>query len=210
MQFTAGQKILFIGDSITDCGRRAEYAPYGQGYVSLVRALLLARYPELHLTIENRGIGGNTVRHLDERWETDVIAERPDWLSVKIGINDVWRTFDRGGDGAVPIDEYEATYRRLLQRAVDETDCRLIIADPYMIEPDRSHPMRVAMDNYGAVAARLAVEFDAIHVPTQNAIDAALASTSPDDWAADRIHPNLEGHAVIALAFLRAIGWDLG
>ena len=68
MLFERGQKILFIGDSITDCGRRDVQAPYGNGYMSLVRAFVTARYPELGLTLENRGIGGDTVRHLDARW----------------------------------------------------------------------------------------------------------------------------------------------
>jgi lysophospholipase L1-like esterase len=170
---------------------------------------VIGRYPELGLTFENRGIGGNTVRHLEERWDADVVAENPDWLSVKIGINDVWRTWDSGGDGAVPIDEYEATYRKLLQTAVDRTGCRLIIAEPYMIESDRSDPMRVHMDEYGSVARRLAGEFGAVNIRTQVAFDQVLKTTTPAAWAEDRIHPNLPGHAVIAQAFLRAIEWQL-
>ena len=98
--FGPQQKIVLIGDSITDCGRRNEpFAPYGAGYVKFVRALLLARYPELGLEVVNRGIGGNTVRDLARRWDEDVIAEQPDWLSVKIGINDVWRTMTGRHDG---------------------------------------------------------------------------------------------------------------
>ena len=208
MLFEQGQKVLFIGDSITDCGRRDVNPPYGSGYVALVRALVTARYPDLGLTFENRGIGGDTVRHLAERWEDDVIAERPDWLSVKIGINDVWRSYGSNRAEAVPIDEYEATYRNLLQSAVDATGCRLIVAEPYMIEPDRANPMRAQMDDYRRVARKLAAGFGAVNVRTQEAFDAALETTTPDHWANDRIHPNVEGHAIIALAFLRAIGWE--
>ena len=93
MIFERGQRIVFIGDSITDCGRRDVFAPYGNGYVSLVRAFVTARYPERRLRWENRGIGGNTTRDLLARWDDDAIALRPDWLSVKIGINDVWRKY---------------------------------------------------------------------------------------------------------------------
>jgi lysophospholipase L1-like esterase len=210
VKFEQHQKILFIGDSITDCGRRDANAPFGDGYMNLVRALVTARYPALALTWENRGIGGDTVRHLAERWRQDVIAESPAWLSVKIGINDVWRTFDSGGAGAVAIDEYESTYRDLPKQAVECTGCKLIVAEPYVIDADRSNPMRVHMDAYGAVARKLAVEFDAIQVHTQDAFDEALQTTSPEDWAADKIHPNLAGHGIIALAYLKAIGWDLG
>jgi lysophospholipase L1-like esterase len=201
----AGQKIVFIGDSITDCSRRDAEAPFGNGYVNLVRSFVTARYPGLGLRWENRGIGGDTVRHLEARWDQDVIDERPDWLSVKIGINDVWRAFGTNAHEAVPIQEYEETYRRLLRRAVDETGCRLIVAEPYIIEANRTDPMRQQMDVFGRVARTLAEEFGAINVRTQEAFDVALATTTPSDWADDRVHANLPGHAVIAIAFLEAL-----
>ena len=116
MLFEPGQKILFIGDSITDCDRRGAAAPYGSGYMRLVRDLLLARYPEYGLKFVNRGISGDTTRDLAARWERDVIAERPDWLAVLIGINDVWRAFGGNSRAAVPLAEYTTTLRRLLDR----------------------------------------------------------------------------------------------
>lgn len=210
MLFEQGQKIVFIGDSITDCGRRDANAPYGNGYMSLARAFLIARYPELGLRFENRGVGGDTVRHLAARWHADVLDEEPDWLVVKIGINDVWRSFDSAGQGAVSIDDYESTYRELLRATVDRTSCKLIILEPYVIEADTSDPMRAEMDRYGLVARKLAGEFGAVNIQTQAAFDRVLATTTPGDWAHDRIHPNLAGHAVIAHAFLCAIGWELG
>ena len=206
MIFLPGQRIVFIGDSITDCGRRDFAQPYGNGYVSLVQALVTAAHPELGLTWVNRGVGGDTVRDLRARWERDAVGPRPDWLSVKIGINDVWRAFGTDPDNAVPIDEYETTLRTLLRRALDATGCRLLLAEPYVIEPDRADPQRAMTDDYGAVVRRLAAEFDAPCVPTQAAFDRVLASTKSTDWAEDRIHPNLAGHAVIAREFLRVIG----
>ncbi|MEJ7839003.1 MAG: SGNH/GDSL hydrolase family protein [Thermomicrobiales bacterium] len=210
MIFERGQKVVFIGDSITDAGRRTDPLVNGTGYFNLVRSFVLARYPELGLEIVNRGIGGDTVRHLEARWAADVIAEKPDWLSVKIGINDVWRTFDREGEGAVGIEDYESIYRTLLTRAVDETGTNLILADPYIIESDRSDLMRLQMDAYGEVVGKLADEFGAIRVRTQVAFDRVLMTTGSGAWAADRIHPGTPGHAVIALEYLKAIGFDLG
>lgn len=210
MIFEQGQRIVFIGDSITDCGRRDTCAPFGNGYMSLVQAFITARYPGLNLTWENRGIGGDTVRHLKARWDEDVIALKPDWLSVKIGINDVWRTYGERVDEAVPSDEYETTLRELLRRAVDETGCKLIVVEPYVIEKNPNDPQLRDTAELGLIARRLAGDFGAINVRTQEAFDAVLATTEPADWAADRIHPNLAGHAVIAQAFLRKIGFDLG
>lgn len=205
MIFEPGQRILFIGDSITDCGRRDTDQPYGNGYVGLVRAFVTARHPELGLMWTNRGVGGDTVRELRRRWQADAIDPAPHWLSVMIGINDVWRAFGDQPRDAVPIDEYEATLRSLLHRAVDATGCRLILATPYLIEPDRAEAQRAMSDRYGAVVRGLAVEFGAPLVDTQAAFDRVLAVTPPTAWADDRVHPNLPGHAVIAQAFLHEI-----
>ncbi|MGX6607969.1 SGNH/GDSL hydrolase family protein [Micromonosporaceae bacterium Da 78-11] len=209
MLFTAGQRVVFIGDSITDCHRRDTAAPYGDGYVNLVRSLVTARHPELGLTWVNRGIGGNTVRDLAARWEVDAIDTAPDWLAVMIGINDIWRAFGSRPHRAVPLDEYASTLRRLLRQAVDRTGCRLIVAEPYLIEPDRAEPQRVETDRYCLAAREIAGEFGAVDVRTQDAFDDVLRSTKPADWADDRIHPNLPGHAVIAQAFLRAVDFTL-
>ncbi|MEV1331641.1 SGNH/GDSL hydrolase family protein [Micromonospora costi] len=205
MILRAGQRIVFMGDSITDCGRRDVAAPYGNGYVSLVRAFVTARHPDLDLHWVNRGVSGDTVRHLAARWERDAVGEQPDWLSVMIGINDIWRRYRGPEAEAVPIDEYERTLRALLTRAVEATGCRLILGDPYLIEPDRAEPQRADTDRYAAVVAALAADFGAVHVPTQAAVDRALAVSPPDRWADDRVHPNLPGHALLADAFLAAL-----
>lgn len=206
MLFEPYQKILFIGDSITDSGRLGPAAPYGNGYVNMVHALLMARYPQLHLQFVNRGIAGNTVRDLASRWQRDVIAEQPDWLAVMIGINDVWRAFGLNPHEAVPLPEYETTLRDLLDHAHAQ-GARLILLQPYVIEPDRQDPMRHQMDQHGEVVKQLASAFGAPLVQTQAAFDQALMHTSPNDWANDRVHPNAAGHAIIALAFLRVVGF---
>jgi lysophospholipase L1-like esterase len=208
--FQNSQKLLFIGDSITDCGRREDKAHLGDGYVLMVRNFLVARYTELDLTVANRGVGGDTTRNLAARWQKDVIDEQPDWLSVGIGINDVWRAFGDNPREAVPLQEYEATLRRLLDWTLQATPARLILMEPYMIEPDRSRPMRREMDRYGSAVARLASDYGALLVRTQAAFDRVMRYTSPGDWADDQIHPNAPGHTVIALEFLRSIGADLG
>jgi lysophospholipase L1-like esterase len=207
--FDTQQKIVFIGDSITEADRLSTAAPFGDGYVSMVRNFLIARYPERNLTIVNKGVGGNTVRHLDQRWEQDVVAEKPNWLSVCIGINDVWRHFGGVAGEAVPLDEFQTTLRRLLKRAQDATGAKLILIEPYMIQPDRSDPMRRLMDVYGQVVNLIASDFRATLVHSQAAFDAALVHTSPLFWAQDHVHPNSTGHAIIAMAVLRAIDFAL-
>ena len=87
-----GDTILFIGDSITDCGRRAEFSPLGNGYVKLFADMMTVREPAKRLTVINKGIGGDTVVGLRDRWSDDVLRHKPNWLSIKIGINDLHRT----------------------------------------------------------------------------------------------------------------------
>ncbi|QFP77027.1 SGNH/GDSL hydrolase family protein [Deinococcus sp. AJ005] len=207
-ELKAGQKIVFIGDSITDAGRTGGGGEYGDGYASRVRELLLARHPERHLIVVNRGVSGDTVRHLAQRWERDVLAERPDWLSVKIGVNDVWRSFSGQPDEAVPADEYAATLRELLGRAADSGSKMVLIA-PFLVESDRADPMRVTVEQYAAIVSQLAGEFGAPLVNLQSAFDAACEVTPPQMWAHDRVHPTPVGHTLIALEWLRNMGISL-
>ena len=85
----SGERFVFIGDSITDCGRRMEFAPLGNGYVSMVVNLVTAKYPERRIRWINKGISGDTVQGLVERWTEDVVNEEPNWVSIAIGINNV-------------------------------------------------------------------------------------------------------------------------
>ena len=99
MLFEKGDRIVFIGDSISDYERARPigeglFNAWGTSYVADVGALLSCVYPQLALRITNMGISGNQVRDLDKRWQTDVLDLKPDWVVVLIGINDVWRQFD--------------------------------------------------------------------------------------------------------------------
>lgn len=209
MKLQAGQKIVMIGDSITDAGRRDIEPPYGVGYVTLVRSFVTALHPELGLTWVNKGIGGDTVRHLADRWVADVLDEQPDVLTVMIGINDVWRRFGDRPLEAVPADEYQSTLVTLLRSVKDTRETALYVGSPYMIEPDRNDPMRAAIDIYVGLAREVAEEVGAVFIDVQAAFDRVLEHSESADWAHDRIHPNQPGHAVIALEFLRAFGVEV-
>ncbi len=206
--------LLFIGDSITDAGRdpAGEATPWnpragtGHGYVSLVEAWLGATRPADRVRVVNRGTSGHTVRDLAARWQTDVIDRRPEWLSIMIGINDVWRQFDTPlrTELAVPLAEYRETLAGLVARA--KPGLRgLLLATPFFIEPNRSDPMRRRMDEYADEVRKLAAAQGAVLVDTQAAFDEVLVHTHPMTLAWDRIHPNTTGHLVIARAFLRAL-----
>ena len=210
MKIQDGQTILFTGDSITDCGRARPLgvgAGLGEGYVAFADSLLAASYPECRIRVLNTGISGNRVIDLEARWQTDVLDPAPDWLSVMIGINDVWRQFDNPLDpDQVAIGRYETTYRRLLQKTREELK-GLVLMTPYFIEPNLSDPMRERMDAYGMVVERLAREFDAVFVNVQAAFDSYLRHRPTQSLCGDRVHPNKIGHMIIARSFLNAIGF---
>jgi lysophospholipase L1-like esterase len=215
MLITPASKFIFIGDSITDAGRdpAGEATPWnpragtGHGYVSLVEAWLGATRPGERIRIINRGTSGHTVRDLAARWETDVLAPAPDWVSIMIGINDVWRQFDTPlrADLQVHLPEYRATLENLVTRTRPHVK-GLVLATPFFIEPNRADPMRAMMDAYGAVVRELATSYDAVFVDTQTAFDAVTAHTHPMTLAWDRIHPSPTGHLILARAFLAALG----
>jgi lysophospholipase L1-like esterase len=215
MLIEPGSRLVMIGDSITDAQRTEAgeglFDAIGRGYVANVDALLGAAYPGHAIRVTNRGTSGNTVRDLVARWEQDVSGLRPDWLSVMIGINDVWRQFDlpRQPELHVPPDEYAATLDRLA--AATRPALRgLVLLSPFYIELNRSDAMRARMDGYGAIVREIAARHDAIFVDVQAAFDRQLAHMHSAALAWDRIHPNHIGHMVIARAFLDAVGFAWG
>ncbi len=213
MLIQPGSRLLMIGDSITDCGRArpvAEGNETGSGYVSLVNALLAALYPSHGIRVFNMGVNGNTVRDLKARWRKDVLELQPHWLSVFIGINDVWRQFDTPlrTEQHVLIDEYRRELDSLVRATLPQLQ-GLVLMTPYFLEPNRSDPMREAMDAYAAVVRELAVQHGAVLVDTQAAMDALLEHMHPMTLCWDRIHPSQTGHMALALAFMRALGADI-
>jgi lysophospholipase L1-like esterase len=211
MKFDKNDKLIMIGDSITDCDRAKPageglFNPYGCGYVNMVKALLDARYPECPVRLVNKGISGNTVRDLTTRWQEDVLDLKPQWVSIMIGINDVWRQFDspKITEHHVGLEEYEASLEKLITTTLP-TLKGLILATPYFIEPNLADPMRMRMDAYSAVVKKLAAKHDAILVDTQAGFDRMLKHMHPMALAWDRVHPNSSGHALLAECFLDAV-----
>lgn len=212
--FQPGSKIVCIGDSITDFDRAR---PYGEGlnggigrsYVAIADGLLKAVDPSLHLRFINMGIGGNTVRDLAARWQMDVLDLHPDYVTVLIGINDVWRQYDTPEitEGHVYTPEYQETLSRLVETTLPEVK-RMVLMTPYIIEPNREDPMRARMDEYGRIVKEIAGKNDIPCVDLQAAFDRYCKEYYPASINWDRIHPNTAGHCIIARALLNAIGFE--
>ncbi|MFC5653568.1 SGNH/GDSL hydrolase family protein [Paenibacillus solisilvae] len=214
MKLEKNDKLVIIGDSITDSSRARPvgeglFDAIGKGYVGNVEALLTATYPELGIRVVNMGTSGHRVRDLKERWQTDVIELKPDWLSIMIGANDVWRQYDSPTmtEEHVYIEEYETTLEELIVQTKSGLK-GLILMTPFFIEPNKSDLMRATTDKYGEVVKRLAKKHGALLVDTQAAFDKVLTHLYSATLSWDRVHPNQAGNAVLARAFLQQIGYD--
>jgi lysophospholipase L1-like esterase len=214
MLLEKGQKLLFIGDSVTDCERlkpdgEGLFRALGNGYVSFIDGWIRAVYPELAIRVVNKGISGNTVRDLKERWQKDVLDQNADWLSIMIGINDVWRQYDSPfiKDTHVYIDEYESTLTQLVSSTKPQV-ANIVLMTPFYIENNDNDQMRRTMDQYGDVVKKIANENNCILVDTQAAFNKVLHHLYPASLAWDRVHPDTAGHMILAKEFLNCIGFD--
>ena len=205
-----GTVVLFQGDSITDAGRNAQSpdansaGALGNGYPYLVAAAALAAHPDRALRFYNRGVSGNKVPDLEQRWSTDTIALRPDVLSILVGVNDFWHKLSKGYTGTVA--DYEKQYAALL----DETrralpSVRLIVLEPFVLHTGAvTAEWFPEFDARRAAAARVAARAGATFVPLQKIFDERAKTAAPQYWAADGVHPTAAGHAVIAEQWRRA------
>ena len=207
----AGETVLFQGDSITDASRnRMVLEPnvaraLGTGYPLLVASDVLRDRPERQYRFINRGISGNKVPDLAQRWATDTVALQPDVLSILIGVNDYWHHLLNGYPGTVK--DYEDEYTALVDRTRRELPrVRLVILEPFVLRPGaldaRWFP---EVDERRAAAARVAKQARATWVPLQEKLDSAARKTGAAYWAADGVHPTPAGHELIAEQWRKAV-----
>lgn len=205
------ERILFIGDSITDTGRNRDVqqpnqpAALGCGYALFTAARLLADRCGRPLEIFNRGVGGDRVTDMAERWERDCIDLRPTRLSVLIGVNDTWHRF--GSRGGVELDEYERVYRDLLTRAGHALEpLELVLCEPFVLRTGQvTEQWFPEFDQRREIVRKLAEEFGASFVAFQEMFDRACEEAPAPYWAEDGVHPTLAGHQRMADGWLRTV-----
>jgi lysophospholipase L1-like esterase len=204
-----GETILFIGDSITDCGRRDErFRPIGSGYVSFVRDFLVVREPEKKINVINTGIGGNTIEDLRNRWIDDAISHKPDWLSIKIGINDCHRwMMDKKENVLQSPEKFEEIFIEVLDATSNLLpDARLLLIDPFYTSLDIDSGLdsfrgkiNKVLPEYIDVIDRMAKAYNARQVKTDDIFREHFKNNHPGVYFANEpVHPNQTGHMLIA------------
>ncbi len=206
MLINKGDVVLFQGDSITDTHRDRVYDSLGTGYAYIAASLFSSLYPEKEVRFVNRGISGNRVRDLEDRWNEDCLALMPTVLSIMIGINDCWKRYSL--NDPVPLEDYHRGYRRLITRAKERfPDIKLILMEPFLIPalPELSI-WREDLDPKIQAVRELSREFGAEYVPLDGLFAAACSKSEAAYWAPDGVHPSPAGHGLIARAWLEAAG----
>jgi lysophospholipase L1-like esterase len=204
--------ILFQGDSITDWGRDKnnstpnDFGALGSGYVLQAATRLLSDYPEKNLHIYNKGISGNKVFQLAERWDEDCLALKPNVISILVGVNDFWHTLTYGYTGTVEV--YRNDFKKLLDRTRQTLpNVKLIIGEPFAVKgvkavDDKWYPI---FDSYRQAAREIAGQFDAAFIPYQAIFDKAVEKAPGSYWTFDGVHPSLAGAGLMAHSWLETV-----
>ncbi|WMJ88669.1 SGNH/GDSL hydrolase family protein [Anaerocolumna sp. MB42-C2] len=205
--FKKGQIVLFQGDSITDCGRnREDNTSLSEGYPGVIAKMYNLLFPENGVTFINKGISGNRVKDLVERYNEDFKSINPDFISILIGINDTWRRYD--SNDPTSAEEYERNYRFLLNKIKsDMPECRIMIMEPFVLYslPDREQ-WREDLNPKIQVARKLAKEYADYYLP----LDGIFAKAEVEEYTCkqiteDGVHPSAIGHSIIAREYLKAL-----
>ena len=210
MIFENMDRIVFAGDSITDMGStnpvgEGLFDNVGRSYVRVVENMLAVYYPEIKIRVTNSGIAGNTSRDLLNRFDRDVVDLKPDWVSICIGINDVWRQFDCPAmpDTHVLPDEYESNLETMISKVKG-----IFLISPYIMEPNSEDMMRNRMNDYVEICRKLAQKHGCIFIDFQKMYEDYCKIRHSSYIAWDRIHPNQIGATLMAKEFLKKCDFD--
>ncbi len=203
-------RVLFQGDSITNAFRMPQEVStayqLGAGWAMICAAAIQARRPLDGIEFVNRGVSGDCLEKLSQRWEEDCLKLGPTLLSILVGVNE---TLGNGQNPDTPdsLARYETQYTQLLQRTLQALPgVRLVLCEPFLLKTGAitQHQMEHQKPRR-QVARRLAKTFDAIFVPVQEELEKAAAATGPEYWLFDGIHPNAAGQWLLARQWYRLV-----
>ena len=202
ISFSPTTHILFIGDSITDCGRMSLLRPLGDGFAAIIASKM--RKKDLKCRITNRGVGGDRAIDLAARWKEDCIDLKPTMVSLLIGINDTWRRYDQGLE--TTIDQFEEHLRDILNRTVTGLSADLVIAEPFLLPLSEEQKLwSIDLNPKRRLLRGLAEEYGAVFVPLQEKFTEAAVTAGASALVTDGVHPTRKGHDLIAEAWLEGV-----
>lgn len=209
MRLNKSDRIVFIGDSVTDAGRKRRCSrDLGNGYPKMVAGMLKALYPELKLTVLNRGISGNKIHNLEERWQKDCINLKPDIVSILIGINDTWHRVGTPSFGdEKALQQFEARYRAILEQTKEQTHAQIVILEPFVLHyPIDRKEWRYDLDLRRTIIEKLADEFAVDYIRLDTLMNEQAHQVGEQTLTGtDGVHPTPAGHRAIAKAWVSMV-----
>jgi len=203
--FKPNDKLLFIGDSITDAGRTNDHPPYGRGYMYVFKNMFTTINPELKLNFINKGICGNTLKGLELRWEKDVLNESPDHIFILIGINDAAVQLDKKQNLDMILNDFEKTYSHLLRLCIENKISSITCMTPFYINNDSTSPLSKLTLQYIEIIENICYKLSIPLINIQKVFQDLLKTSSADLWSRDGIHPSKAGHIMIAEALYNSL-----
>lgn len=198
--------VLFQGDSITDCGReRDNENNTGYGYATMVKGEVGAKNPNVY-RFYNRGISGNRIVDVFARMKVDIINLKPDYMSILIGVNDVWHEFELSN--GVSAEKFEMVYSLLIEELQQALPgLKIMIMEPFFLPrqdtPERNAYFAKEVPLRAAAAKRIAEKYNLVFVPLQETFTKANVDVPWDYWLCDGVHPTQAGHYLIKEAWLK-------
>ena len=198
LQLQSGDTIVALGDSITA----------GGGYLRDIDAVLAQQYPDLKIPkVVNKGISGQKAEDLVKRFDRDVVALKPAFVTISIGINDVWHRLGAPHDKKV-LAEYQKNVAKMVDLA-QAAGIKVILLTPTVISEDPKAEGNQRLVAYvkaeKAVAAQKQCQLVDLHGMFLTALKHKPAK--PGNWlTGDGVHMSPKGDAIMAIGVLRALG----
>ncbi|MGC0368117.1 SGNH/GDSL hydrolase family protein [Microbacterium sp. SLBN-111] len=197
LPFAAGDRILALGDSITDDS--LSWAFHLQAYLDRHR-------PADGIRVINAGITGNTTQEALARIDR-IAAERPTWVIQMLGTNDA-RRHGRIGARMQSIDETRRNLRLLAELIATETDAEYVcLTPPPVVESDADAWAPFRDERITWREADVAEIADAVRAHPGHVVDVHTSlRDAPVGWLLpDGVHPTLVGQRLIVETVLKAL-----
>lgn len=196
-------KIVFFGDSITDCERdRGDDKSLGNGFVKILADKLLPVYPDTDIELINKGVAGNEVCDLLARVQSDVINLNPDVAVILIGINNTIHKFKYGKE--LNLNQFEYDLTELIKK-LKEAGIVVVFIQPFLLPAPDKLRMRKLFNEELKVIDRVAVELADEFVALDEMLNGVAASIPYTEYSEDGVHPTHRGSRLIADKAIKAI-----
>lgn len=196
-------KIVFFGDSITDCERdREDEKSLGNGYVKILADKLRPIYPDTDIELINKGISGNEVGDLLARVQSDVIDLHPDAVVIMIGINNTIHKYKIGKE--LDLVRFEKDLTELITK-LKEAGIVVIFLEPFLLPAPDKLRMRKLFDEELKIIDRVAAELSDEFVAYDEMFNGLAVTIPYTEYSADGVHPTHRGSRLIADTAIKAI-----